>query len=130
MVLDLMLPALMYSPDYSMADIRAIQRGMRLSLRALHHDIEAFNVEALLGDFPLPFIAIHGARNLVNPLPCVQAAVRLARAAHVELIVMPDAGHLVEFTAVEKVATHLRHAAALRPHVTGEGPTEPTPSAN
>lgn len=61
---------------------------------------------------------------------CVQAAARRARAAHVELVVVPDAGHLVEFTAVEKVATHLSRAATLRPHVTDEGQAERTPSAH
>ncbi|HEX5534881.1 MAG TPA: alpha/beta hydrolase, partial [Actinomycetales bacterium] len=80
MVLDLMLPAVMYSPDYSMADIRALQRGMRLSLHALHADIAAFDVEALLGDFPLPLIALHGAQDVVNPVACVEALVRRARA--------------------------------------------------
>jgi pimeloyl-ACP methyl ester carboxylesterase len=130
MVLDLMLPALMYSPDYSMADIRAIQRGMRLSLHALHDDIEAFNIGALLEDFPLPFMAIHGARDVVNPLACVEAVVRRARATHVELVVAPDAGHLVEFAAVEEVGGHLRRAAALRAHLAGEWSAEPTSSAH
>jgi pimeloyl-ACP methyl ester carboxylesterase len=130
MVLDLMLPALMYSPDYSMADIRAIQRGMRLSLRALHGDIQAFDVGALLGDFPLPFLALHGARDVVNPPACVEAVVRRARAAHVELVVVPDAGHLVEFAGVEEVGSHLRRAAGLGSHMVGEGSAEPTSSAH
>jgi pimeloyl-ACP methyl ester carboxylesterase len=115
MVFDLMLPALMYSPDYSMADIRAIQRGMRMSLHALHDNIEAVDIEALLSDFPLPFMAIHGARDIVNPLACVEAVVRRARAPRVELVVVPDAGHLVEFVAVETVGRHLRRMAAGNP---------------
>jgi pimeloyl-ACP methyl ester carboxylesterase len=113
MVLDLMLPALMYSPDYSMADLRAIQRGMRLSLHALHDDIAAFDMEALLSHFPLPFIALHGARDVVNPLPCAEALVRRAGATSAELVVVPDAGHLVEFASVSRVASHLRRAAGL-----------------
>ncbi|HEV7147409.1 MAG TPA: alpha/beta hydrolase [Pedococcus sp.] len=113
MVLDLILPALMYSPDYSMSDIRAVQEGMRHSLVALHEDIAAFDMESVLGDFPVPLMAVHGERDMVNPLGCVEEALRSARAPHVELVTVPDAGHLVEFAAVKQVGELLARAATL-----------------
>lgn len=113
MILDLMLPALMYSPDYTMSDIRAIQQGMRLSLAALHSDVESFDVRQVLADFPLPLLAVHGSQDVVNPLTCVESTIAGAVAPYVELAVVPHAGHLVEFAAVETVGRHLVRAASL-----------------
>jgi pimeloyl-ACP methyl ester carboxylesterase len=101
MVFDLMLPALMFAPEYSMSDIQSFNVAMSAARDALHADLLDPD---LTGPMPLPVLLVHGAADLVNPLSAVEQLMPLIGATHRELVVVPGAGHLVEFADVDGFA--------------------------
>ncbi|WP_129789866.1 alpha/beta fold hydrolase [Promicromonospora panici] len=105
MVYDLMLPALMYTPDYSMADIRAIDKSMGLARDVLYPDLRDPD---LSGRYEVPLLLVHGERDLVNPVSAVANLLPLLDAPRVELVTVEHAGHLVEFADPERFAQILR----------------------
>jgi pimeloyl-ACP methyl ester carboxylesterase len=126
MVYDLMLPALMYTPDYSMADIREIGRSMEIARDALYAQLA---VPDVTGTLSMPVLLVHGEGDLVNPVSSVRALIPLLTAPQVELIVVPNVGHLVEFADVDGFAQLLRaHVLpGLRQRSSGDVPrADPT----
>lgn len=105
MVFDLMLPALMYTPDYSMADIREIDRSMKLARDALYPQLVD---PEMSGSLSMPVLLVHGEADLVNPVSAVRALMPTLEAPQVELVVVPNAGHLVEFADAVGFARVLR----------------------
>ncbi|MCW4355048.1 alpha/beta hydrolase [Hoyosella sp. YIM 151337] len=105
MVHDLMLPALMYTPDYTMSDIRAIGTSMAAARETLYAELLDPD---LSGPFDLPVLLVHGRSDLVNPLSAVEALLPALDAPSVDLVPVPGAGHLVEFAAPHQFAAILR----------------------
>lgn len=101
MVFDIMLPALMYAPEYSVSDIHDINVAMSAARDALHAELLD---PGLTGPMLLPVLLVHGAADLVNPLSAVEALIPLIEAPRCELVVVPEAGHLVEFADVDGFA--------------------------
>ncbi|MEV6866063.1 alpha/beta hydrolase [Streptosporangium subroseum] len=97
MVYDLMLPALMYAPDLSMADIRAIDRGMKSTLKALQPEYSRFDFEALGYDYALPYIIVQGASDIVSPVTAARRHFKRITAPSKRIVEVAGAGHLVEF---------------------------------
>ncbi|WP_136708996.1 alpha/beta hydrolase [Agromyces sp. H66] len=113
MVYDLMLPALMYTPDYSMADIRAIGDSMAIARDALYDELRDPDVS---GRYEVPFLLVHGSDDLVNPVSAVEALLPRIASPRTELVTVASAGHLVEFADPERFADLLReHVLVGRP---------------
>jgi pimeloyl-ACP methyl ester carboxylesterase len=118
MVYDLMLPALMYDPTLTMADIRAVDRGMRQSLKALQPEYGTFDFDALGWDFAIPYVAIHGEGDLVSPVESARRHTTHVRSPWTRFVAVPDVGHLVEFAARDRFLTELLNVVAFAEHGT------------
>ena len=107
MVYDLMLPALMYDPTLTMADIRNIDHGMESSLTALYPDYSVFPLATSDRVFEMPVLAIHGEEDLISPVSAARDYVATLTAPQTAFIGIPDAGHLVEFAAPGQFSAHV-----------------------
>ncbi|MGK5443237.1 alpha/beta fold hydrolase [Micromonospora sp. URMC 105] len=94
---DLMLPALLYAPDCTMKDIRAVQKGMAYSARQLYEPIRDFDFDAVGYRFDVPFFVFQGAADIVTPVSTARAYVERVHAPKKAFVTIPDAGHLAEF---------------------------------
>lgn len=108
MVYDLMLPALMYCPDYSMADIRQLSKGMALALHELQPEYQAYDFDALGWDYEVPVTIVQGEGDLISPVVLARRHFDRIRAPHKHFVTVPGAGHLVEFAARDRFLTVLR----------------------
>jgi pimeloyl-ACP methyl ester carboxylesterase len=122
MVYDLMLPALMYDPTLTMADIRAIDRGMRQSLAALQPEYGKFDFDALGWDYAIPYIAIHGEGDLVSPIESARRHTANVRSPRTRFVAVPDVGHLVEFAARDRFLAELLNIVAFAEHGATDAP--------
>ncbi|MCH8627494.1 alpha/beta hydrolase [Arsenicicoccus piscis] len=91
MIYDLMLPALMYCPDYSLSDLRALEASMALARDRLYPEL--CDPDLCDAALVMPVLVVQGEGDLVNPVP---SARRLAESLDAQLVTVPDVGHLVE----------------------------------
>jgi pimeloyl-ACP methyl ester carboxylesterase len=112
MVYDLMLPALMYAPDLSMSDIRALDRGMKASLKALQPEYSHFDFDALGYDYALPYVIVQGASDLVSPTTAAADYFQRITAPDKDMIEVQGSGHLVEFANRPRFLEIARHVAS------------------
>lgn len=112
MVYDLMLPALLFSPDYTMSDIRAIDAGMKASRDQLFAEYADFDFSRLSRQFAMPYYIVQGAADLVSPPSAARAWFDQITAPHKEFHTIPRAGHLVEFAKPHAFCTILQKAQA------------------
>jgi len=124
MVADLMLPALMYDPRCTFADLRDYQRAMSWSMHRLHPQLQAVDLAALGHQAAVPVCFVHGAADIITPLEPVRRLAAGMRAPHVDLAVVDGAGHLVEFARSQQVLTEL--VSRVRPYAVDGPDDQPT----
>jgi pimeloyl-ACP methyl ester carboxylesterase len=111
MVHDLMLPALMFSPDYTMRDLKNLRSGMGLSLSALFAELVSVDLTHL-GEIPIPVSFVMGEGDIITPVSSARHFLTQLRAPAKHLTTVPRAGHLVEFSHPRETLTHLLEHAA------------------
>jgi pimeloyl-ACP methyl ester carboxylesterase len=97
MVNDLMLPALLFAPDYKLSDIQAVQKGMEYSARQLFEEMKTFDFDALGCCFDLPFLVLQGEEDIITPVATARAYVAHIHAPQKAIVTLKGAGHLTEF---------------------------------
>jgi pimeloyl-ACP methyl ester carboxylesterase len=97
MVYDLMLPALMFAPCYTMSDIRDYQRAMTYSIGQLFKELRSVDGRDAHDEFDVPVFFIMGERDIVTPTVTARDYLHNLRAPHKEFVVVESAGHLAEF---------------------------------
>jgi pimeloyl-ACP methyl ester carboxylesterase len=97
MVNDLMLPALLFAPDYKMSDILAVQTGMEYSASQLFAEMKTFDFDALGYGFDLPFFVFQGEGDLITPAATAKAYIAHIQAPQKAFVPLQGAGHLAEF---------------------------------
>jgi len=97
MINDIVLPALLFSPDYKMKDIAAIDKGMRYMSDQLFEAMKTFDFEALGYDFKLPFFVLQGAEDIVTPVASARVYVNLITAPQKGFVTIGKAGHIAAF---------------------------------
>lgn len=97
MVNDLMLPALLFAPDYTMSDIQAVQKGMEYSARYLFEEMKNFDFDALGYTFDLPFFVLQGEGDILTPAATAQTYLAHIHAPYKAFVPLKGAGHLAEF---------------------------------
>jgi pimeloyl-ACP methyl ester carboxylesterase len=110
MVYDLMLPALMYAPDLTMGDIRAIDRGMKEALKTLQPEYSRFDFDALGYDYDLPYVIVQGREDLVSPVIAARRHFERIMAPTKRMVEVAGAGHLVEFADPVRFLAEMRLA--------------------
>jgi pimeloyl-ACP methyl ester carboxylesterase len=110
MVYDLMLPALMFAPSYTMNDIRDHQRAMAYSNRQLFSQLRAYDQRTPHDQFAIPIFFFLGERDIITPVAPARSYLEHIGAPHKELVIIPHAGHLAEFAN----PTHVLHQLLTR----------------
>ncbi|NNC11098.1 alpha/beta hydrolase [Planctomonas sp. JC2975] len=108
MVYDLMLPALMYSPDYSMGDIRILEKGMTLALHELQPEYRDYSFDTLGWEYEIPVTIVQGEGDLISPVVLARRHFDRIVAPQTRFVTVPGAGHLVEFAARDQFLTVLK----------------------
>jgi pimeloyl-ACP methyl ester carboxylesterase len=97
MVNDLMLPALLFAPDYKLSDIQAVQKGMDYSAGQLFEEMKTFDFDALGYTFEIPFFVLQGEEDILTPVATAKAYVAHIHAPQKAFVSLKGAGHLAEF---------------------------------
>jgi len=97
MVNDLMLPALLFNPDYTMNDIKAVQKGMEYSAKHLFKEMRDFDFEAIGRTFAMPFLVLQGERDIITPVKSAKNFIEHIDAPKKGFVAISHAGHLAEF---------------------------------
>jgi pimeloyl-ACP methyl ester carboxylesterase len=97
MVNDLMLPALLFAPDYKMSDIQAVQKGMEYSAGQLFEEMKTFDFDALGYHFDIPFFVFQGEEDILTPAATAKAYLAHIHAPQKAFVPLKGAGHLAEF---------------------------------
>ena len=113
MVKDIMLPALLFSPDYTMRDIKDMQKGMEFSMDQLFNELMSFDIRSLGYDFRLPFFIFQGEGDIITPVAKAKEYFDHITAPHKEFVLIAHAGHLAEFCNPDQFLHELR--ARVRP---------------
>ena len=97
MINDLMLPALLFTPDYTMNDIKAVQKGMEYSAKYLFEEMRDFNFDAVGYRFDIPFLVLQGESDIITPVESARNFINRIQAPQKEFATISHAGHLAEF---------------------------------
>jgi pimeloyl-ACP methyl ester carboxylesterase len=108
MVNDLMLPALLSAPDYSMRDILAVIKGMEFSSEQLFEELISFDYSAIGCEFKLPVFMIQGAGDILTPVSTARNYFDQIKAPCKKFVLIKNAGHLVEFANPDQFFKELR----------------------
>ncbi|WP_274654632.1 alpha/beta fold hydrolase [Paenibacillus humicola] len=106
-VMDLVLPALLASPDHSFRDIIDVFKGMKFSLEHLFQELVTFNYGQLGKRFELPFFIFQGDSDIITPVAAVKAFFEEIEAPHKEFALIRNAGHLACFSRPEQFLDEL-----------------------
>jgi pimeloyl-ACP methyl ester carboxylesterase len=117
MITDVILPALMSSPEHTMRDIRNMAKGMEESTAQWHDQFAAYDPLTLGTDFEIPFFIFQGDTDAVTPAAAARAYFDEITAPHKEFVLIERSGHLAMFTRPDQFLTQLLHR--VRPLATG-----------
>jgi pimeloyl-ACP methyl ester carboxylesterase len=97
MITDIILPAMLASPEHDFRDLIDIFKGMSFSLERLYDEMVAFDVRTLGQRFELPFFVFQGDTDPITPAALARRYVAELDAPYKELALIEDAGHLAAF---------------------------------
>lgn len=98
MITDVVLPALLSSPEHTLGDLRQVTKGMAESMAQWHGQVNRFEPRALGTDFAVPVLILQGDSDAITPAAAVRDYLDTITAPRKELIVINNAGHLAMFT--------------------------------
>jgi len=98
MIMDLVLPSVISSPDYSIKNIINMFKGMNFSLDCLYDELTTFDIEERLGfNFEVPVFIFHGDNDILTPTKLAEAYYNRIQSSHKEFSLIKNAGHLACF---------------------------------
>ncbi|MET3194138.1 alpha/beta fold hydrolase [Bacillus sp. OAE603] len=107
MIMDLMLPAMLSSPQHSMMDIVDIFKGMKFSGNQLFHELMNFDYGILGKEFTIPFFIFHGDHDIITPTKNAERFFQEINAPLKEFVYIKNAGHLACFARPEQFLIEL-----------------------
>ncbi|MEP6984848.1 MAG: alpha/beta hydrolase [Chloroflexota bacterium] len=97
MVTDIILPAMMSTPNFSLFDLMDIAKGMSFSIDQLYDELITFDLYKVGLTFNIPFFIFQGDGDWIAPAAAAQKYLDLISAPHKEMILIKHAGHLAMF---------------------------------
>ncbi len=98
MIMDLILPSLISSPDYSIRDIFDMFKGMSFSLDHLYDELMTLDFEERVGlNFEVPTFIFQGDNDILTPTRLAEAYFDRIQSPHKEFVLINRAGHLACF---------------------------------
>jgi pimeloyl-ACP methyl ester carboxylesterase len=118
MVTDLMLPAMLTSPNHSLRDVQDIAAGMTFSTAALFRELMTFDLRQLGLRFDVPFFVLQGESDALTPTSVAKEYFDAVEAPHKEFVLIERAGHLAAFARPQQFLAEL--LTRVRPLVAAE----------
>jgi len=97
MVYDLMLPALLFNPDYKMDDIKNVQKGMEFSTSKLFDELMSFDLRTLGSNVTIPYFIFQGEKDILTPVAAAKDYFDNIIAPQKKFVLIQNAGHLAAF---------------------------------
>jgi pimeloyl-ACP methyl ester carboxylesterase len=107
MIRDIMLPAMLTSPDHTIGDLRDIMKGMNFSNDQLFQELLTIDLRQLGMRFEVPFFIFQGDTDAINPTALAKAYFDELEAPHKEFVLIKQAGHLAAFARPEQFLNEL-----------------------
>jgi len=107
MILDIMLPAMLTSPDHTLGDLMDIFKGMNFSTDQLFHELMTADLRKLGMRFEVPFFIFQGDTDAITPTASAKAYFDELEAPHKEFVLIKQAGHLAAFARPEQFLNRL-----------------------
>ncbi|MEH6938302.1 alpha/beta hydrolase [Bacillus sp. JJ664] len=107
MIMDLMLPAMLSSPQHSIIDIIDILKGMKFSGDQLFNELMNFDYRSLGKEFSIPFFIFHGDQDIITPTKNAERFFQEINAPLKEFVYIKNAGHLACFARPEQFLIEL-----------------------
>jgi pimeloyl-ACP methyl ester carboxylesterase len=107
MVLDLILPSMLSSPQHKLNDLFDIFRGMKFSGDQLFNELMNFNYGRLGTVFSIPFFIFQGDNDIITPTKNAKRFLQEIEAPLKEFIYINNAGHLACFARPEQFLQEL-----------------------
>lgn len=101
MIMDLVLPSMLASPNHSFRDILDYFKGMNYSLEQLYDELISFDARQLGTRYELPYFIFQGDTDLVTPLETAQRFFMDIEAPYKDFALIRNAGHLACFARPE-----------------------------
>jgi pimeloyl-ACP methyl ester carboxylesterase len=92
MIFDLMLPALMYDNEYTMADIKLMNQGMEYAMEKLYYEILNFDFESVGFEFKIPFFIFQGEYDVITPIEDAKEYFKKIQSPHKEFVTIKNSG--------------------------------------
>jgi pimeloyl-ACP methyl ester carboxylesterase len=107
MIMDLILPSILSSPDHKIRDIIDIFKGMSFSLDQLFDELLTFDFNKLGMQFELPLFIFQGDTDIITPTATAKAYFDEIEAPHKEFVLIKKAGHLACFARTDQFLEEL-----------------------
>lgn len=114
----LLKDAVLFAPGWTIQDIRALVKGMRLSLERLLPEMVCYDAWAQGTHFDLPVFILQGEHDVLTPAAWAQAWIADIEAPVKRIEMIPDAGHFAMFLQpdlfLDKLLAYVRPLAYTR----------------
>ncbi|GHO85362.1 alpha/beta fold hydrolase [Dictyobacter formicarum] len=107
MIMDIMLPAMLTSPDHTFSDLMNIFKGMNFSTDQLFHELLTADLRKLGMRFEVPFFIFQGDTDAITPTASAKAYFDELEAPYKEFVLIKQAGHLAAFARPEQFLDEL-----------------------
>jgi pimeloyl-ACP methyl ester carboxylesterase len=107
MIMDLILPSMLSSPEHKFSDLIDFFKGMKFSLDHLFDELVAFDFDKVGLCFKLPFFIMHGDKDIITPTATAKAYFDKIEAPFKEYVLIRNAGHLACFARPEQFLEEL-----------------------
>jgi len=107
MIQDIMLPAMLNSPDHTLGDLMDMFRGMNFSTDQMLNELMTADLRKLGMRFELPFFIFQGDTDAITPTASAKAYFDELEAPHKEFVLIKQAGHLAAFARPEQFLNEL-----------------------
>lgn len=107
MIMDLILPSMLSSPEHKFSDLIDFFKGMNFSLGHLFDELVTFDFNKVGLCFELPFFIMHGEKDIITPTATAKAYFDKIEAPLKEYVLIRNAGHLACFARPEQFLEEL-----------------------
>lgn len=107
MIMDLILPSMISSPEHKVRDIMDIFKGMDYSFEEMYHDMLHYDITELGFRFELPFFIFQGDRDIITPTETAKMYFDKLEAPYKEFVLIREAGHLACFARPDQFLEEL-----------------------
>jgi pimeloyl-ACP methyl ester carboxylesterase len=107
MIMDLILPSMLSSPEHKISDIIDIFKGMNFSLEHLFEELMNFDFDKVGRQFEIPFFILHGDKDIITPTATAKAYFDEIEAPYKEFVLIRNAGHLACFARTDQFLEEL-----------------------